>query len=70
MACGEQDADIIMFIYRDEVYNEDSMDKGVAEVIVAKQRGGATGTVRLSFQGQFTKFDNLAREGDIPGGYA
>ena len=66
----EQDADIIMFIYRDEVYNDDSMDKGIAEVIVAKQRGGATGTVRLSFQGQFTKFDNLAREGDIPGGYA
>lgn len=63
----EQDADIIMFIYRDEYYNPDTTTKpGVAEIIVAKQRNGATGSVELSFQGEFTLFDNLARpiEGD------
>lgn len=59
----EQDADVIMFIYRDEIYNEDSPDKGLAEVIIAKQRNGPTGTVKLVFQGQYTRFDNLA-EGD------
>jgi replicative DNA helicase len=58
----EQDADIIMFIYRDEVYNPETDDKGIAEIIIAKQRGGAIGTVRLAFQGQFTRFDNLARD--------
>ncbi len=57
----EQDADVIMFIYRDEIYNQDkSPDKGIAEIIVAKQRGGETGTVKLSFQGEFTLFQNLA----------
>ncbi len=60
----EQDADIIMFIYRDEYYHEASTDKGMAEVIVAKQRNGPTGTVRLAFQGQYARFDNLA-EGDV-----
>ncbi len=55
----EQDADIGMFLYRDEIYNPDTPDKGVAEVIIAKQRNGPTGTVRLAFQGQFTRFDNL-----------
>ena len=58
----EQDADLILFIYRDEVYHPDTTtDKGIAEIIVAKQRNGPIGTVKLSWQGQFTKFDNLAK---------
>ncbi|MCS6765622.1 MAG: replicative DNA helicase [Candidatus Protistobacter heckmanni] len=59
----EQDADVILFIYRDEVYNPDSPDKGSAELIVGKQRNGPIGTVRLTFLGQFTKFDNYAGQG-------
>jgi len=57
----EQDADIVGFIYRDEVYDEDSPDKGVAELIIAKHRNGATGTVRMAFLGHYAKFANLAR---------
>lgn len=56
----EQDADLIIFVYRDEVYHEDSPDKGVAEVIIGKQRNGPLGTVRLTFLGQYTRFENFA----------
>ena len=56
----EQDADLILFIYRDEVYNEDSPDKGIAEINIGKQRNGVTGTIRLSFLGELTKFESLA----------
>jgi replicative DNA helicase len=56
----EQDSDLILFIYRDEVYNPDTADKGIAEVIVGKQRNGPIGTVRLAFLGEYTRFENLA----------
>ena len=58
----EQDADVIVFIYRDEVYNEDSNDKGIAEILIRKQRNGPIGTTRLAFLGQFTRFENLAHD--------
>lgn len=59
----EQDADLICFIYRDEVYNEDSPDKGTAEIIVAKQRNGPIGKVRVAFIGKYTRFEDLAYGG-------
>ena len=59
----EQDADVIMFIYRDEVYNPDSPDKGSAEIIIGKQRNGPIGMVRLTFIGEYTRFENFANPG-------
>jgi len=58
----EQDADLIVFIYRDEVYDSESPDKGTAEIIIGKQRNGPIGTTRLTFLGQFTKFENFSPE--------
>lgn len=57
----EQDADIVMFLYRDDYYNEDSEKKNIAEVIIAKQRSGSTGTVELAWLGNYTKFANLEK---------
>ncbi|MEY2697377.1 MAG: hypothetical protein RL333_1515 [Pseudomonadota bacterium] len=58
----EQDADLIVFIYRDEVYNKDTTDKGSAEIIIAKQRNGPIGTARLTFLGQYTRFENFIHD--------
>jgi len=58
----EQDADLIVFIYRDEVYNEDTTEKGVAEIIIAKQRNGPIGTTKLTFLGKYTKFENYIED--------
>jgi len=65
----EQDADVILFIYRDEYYNEDSPEKGVAELIIGKQRNGEIGTCRAAFIGKYTRFDNLAPEYFQDNGY-
>ncbi|MDR0578506.1 MAG: replicative DNA helicase [Candidatus Accumulibacter sp.] len=59
----EQDADVIVFIYRDEVYNPDTPDKGTAEIIIGKQRNGPIGTTRLTFLGEYTRFENHAAAG-------
>ena len=60
----EQDADIVMFLYRDDYYNKESEKKDIAEVIIAKQRGGSTGTVELLWMGNYTKFVNLEKRFD------
>lgn len=65
----EQDADLIVFIYRDEVYNENTPDKGIAEIIVAKQRNGPIGKVRLTFLGKYTRFENFLSDRYSGGGY-
>jgi replicative DNA helicase len=59
----EQDADVVIFLYRDEVYNKESPDRGAADVIVAKHRAGPTGSMRLVFRGQYARFDNAAPRG-------
>jgi replicative DNA helicase len=64
----EQDADLIVFIYRDEVYNEDSMHKGKAEIIIGKHRHGSTGMVPLTFLGEFTRFENYLNDIGIESG--
>ena len=61
----EQDADVIMFVYRDEYYHPDTEDKGVAEIIVGKQRNGPTDTAKLAFVGEYTKFAGLARSAEF-----
>jgi replicative DNA helicase len=64
----EQDADVILFIYRDVVYNKDAENPNIAEVIIGKNRHGATGTVETHFEGRFTRFENLSQRPDSPGG--
>ncbi len=65
----EQDADVIIFIYRDEVYNDESPDKGTAEIIIGKQRNGPIGMSRLTFLGQYTRFENFIQSDYDDGGY-
>jgi replicative DNA helicase len=62
----EQDADVILFIYRDVVYNKDSENPNIAEVILGKNRHGATGTVETHFEGRYTRFENLSQRSDTP----
>ena len=62
----EQDADVIMFIYRDVVYNKECENPHIAEVILGKNRHGATGTVETHFEGRFTRFENLSQRSDGP----
>jgi replicative DNA helicase len=57
----EQDADVVLFLYRDEIYNPDSSDRGAAEVLVAKHRNGPTGVIQLAFVGNYARFANMAR---------
>jgi replicative DNA helicase len=61
----EQDADIIMFVYRDEIYNPDTQDKGKAELIIGKHRNGPTGTVAMTFLGEYTRFENYVQSANV-----
>ena len=61
----EQDADVILMMYREEYYKPDTPEKGIAEIIIGKQRNGPTGTVRMAFIGEFTRFENLASGGFV-----
>ena len=65
----EQDADVILFIYRDVVYNKEAENPNIAEVIIGKNRHGATGTVETHFEGRYTRFENLSHRGDEPPRY-
>jgi replicative DNA helicase len=58
----EQDADVVMFLYRDDMYNPNSEDRGMAEVIVSKHRNGPTGVTKLSFASNFTRFADMAKD--------
>jgi replicative DNA helicase len=60
----EQDADIVMFLYRDEYYNQETEDKGIGELIIAKQRNGETGTIKLAWLGEYTKFATISHENE------
>ena len=60
----EQDADLIVFIYRDEIYNKETKDKGIAEVIIGKQRNGPIDTIKLTFLNEYARFENLATRRD------
>ena len=62
----EQDADVILFIYRDDQYNEDSPDKGLAEILISKQRNGPTGKIKLTFLGEYTRFEIYASHSNAP----
>ena len=62
----EQDADVILFIYRDVVYNKETENPNIAEVILGKNRHGATGTVETHFEGRYTRFENLSQRSDSP----
>ena len=62
----ENDADLVLFIYRDEVYNKNTIDKGVAEVIIGKLRNGATNTIRLRYDADCVRFDNLTEDVSLP----
>jgi replicative DNA helicase len=66
----EQDADLIAFIYRDEVYNKETLKKGIADIIIAKQRNGPVGDVQLTFLGEYTKFENFVPEAYADEAYA